>query len=84
MTMSESDDEGTSAVDDGGTAFPITATVDSCQRSWGMSLRDWFAGQALAGWLASFPPEALPKATACASLAYDMADAMIAARGGRS
>lgn len=45
------------------------------------SLRDWFAGQALAGWMASFPPGGEGVAPeACARLAYDLADAMLDAR----
>ncbi|RQP04969.1 MAG: hypothetical protein D1H97_15440 [Paracoccus sp. BP8] len=48
----------------------------------GMSLRDYFAGQALAGWLASFPPDCGVKAKQCAELAYELADAMIAAGKG--
>ena len=59
----------------------------------GMSLRDYFAGQALAGSLASQTPEsywafaALPEETTAhtakngiARLCYDIADAMLAAR----
>jgi len=45
-----------------------------------MSLRDWFAGQALAGWMASFTPDCGVKAKHCAELAYELADAMLAAR----
>lgn len=61
----------------GGSAFPYAA-------EWGyeagMSLRDWFAGQALAGWMASFSPDCRMKATNCAALAYELADAMLEAR----
>ena len=38
----------TGKINDGGPAFPRTANATS-----GLSLRDWFAGQALAGLLAS-------------------------------
>lgn len=43
-------------------------------------LRDWFAGQALAGWMASFDYDESPKPDSCAELAYELADAMLAAR----
>lgn len=56
---------------DGGPAFPATGTV-------GMSLRDWFAGQALAGMLADsnldHPSEVY------AERVYLLADAMLAER----
>ncbi len=70
--------------DDGGPAFPtdmrqfengtwFDQIVDG--RS-GMSLRDWFAGQALVGMLAhgKWPPQDIP------SQAYAAADAMLAER----
>jgi hypothetical protein len=50
----------------------------------GMTLRDWFAGQALAGNLASVPPDADPDAEAMARFSYRVADAMLAAREGKS
>src|SRR5690606_30613182 len=46
----------------------------------GETLRDKFAGQALAGWLASFPPDAAVKPINAAAFAYEVADAMLAAR----
>ena len=62
----------------GGPAFPVPlgAHLD------GMSLRDWFAGQALAGYLASVEPgcDALPVRDKLAVSMYDMADAMLKAR----
>ena len=50
-----------------------------------MSLRDWFAGQALAGWLSSYGSEAphpceVGGGKHVAEFSYQMADAMIAAR----
>lgn len=63
---------------DGGPAF---ASSDQ----YGMSLRDWFAGQALAGIIAC--PGAEPDDASrdgCASLAYEFADAMIAERAKRA
>jgi hypothetical protein len=60
----------------GGPAFP--ATFDDCSNDvyiHGMSLRDWFAGQFLAG-CASSPYTHASIANAC----YAMADAMLAER----
>ena len=71
---------------DGGPAFPGAAeTLEGHQlREYGMSLRDWFAGQALAGQIASpnWPPCPLPagEEESAAHWAYSFADAMLAAR----
>lgn len=51
----------------------------------GMTLRDYFAAKAMAGWLASYAPDAQHpasrgKAGDLAEMAYDMADAMLRAR----
>lgn len=66
---------------DGGPAFPTVA--GQTVYSHGMTLRDWFAGQALAG--LSSPPDATGswswQAKAAAREAYRMADAMLEARG---
>lgn len=63
----------------GGAAFPCdfnTDTNGSYQK--GMSLRDWFAGQALAGFMSS---SNLTLSNAdYAKAAYETADAMLAAR----
>ena len=69
-------------INDGGPAFPFAKemeTIQGLQFSTGMSLRDYFAGQALAGLLTQlaedeFGPGHFAKAS------YEMADAMIAAR----
>ena len=63
---------------DGGPAFPDAVAVSPSGgvyygTSAGMSLRDWFAGQALAGLCTSNPGYA-------AKQAYQHADAMIAER----
>ena len=69
-------------INDGGPAFPVETT--STPYSPGMSLRDWFAGQALAGMLSG--PDSPPAETweemvqHISATAYDYADAMIAAR----
>ncbi len=74
---------------DGGAAFPripmVSPTGGSILSTEGMYLRDWFAGQALAGWLSMQLDKDidLPKPGLCenvASYAYSLADAMIAAR----
>ena len=71
---------------DGGPAFPQT------DDSWkgrnmnppvpsGMSLRDWFAGQALAGEMATYlESSASDHAAAIAKRCYTLADAMLEAR----
>lgn len=75
--------------DDGGQAFPAAYTVgpndDLYPPAPGMTLRDWFAGQALAGQLAFSPHDSFDKfhmPDEVAALTYRMADAMIAARLG--
>jgi hypothetical protein len=68
-----------SAINDGGPAFPLNASDAWGGPVQGMSLRDWFAGQALAGLMAE--PTDTPVATAkYARAAYIMADAMLKAR----
>lgn len=81
-----------SKIDDGGQAFPVPADDKAGWHSQeGMSLRDWFAGQALAGLyacrdlqLAALHDQAKTGSgdfDACmAKQAYLQADAMIAAR----
>lgn len=84
---------------DGGPAFPRSAVITSEDTEWdhgddGMSLRDWFAGQALASCafqqLAATLAKAMAdagqtvtlhiSAQASAKAAYEVADAMLAAR----
>ena len=79
--MSEKKTEG-----DGGSAFPMSVghAVDNAH-TWngsqeGMSLRDYFAGQALAGTAASQPWDDLPRDEVISRRAYTLADAMIAER----
>ncbi len=76
----------TRPIDDGGAAFPIVAYGVPKD---GMTLRDWFAGQALAGILAN--RDLLEKLGAYSanstkvfapSFALDVADAMISAKKG--
>lgn len=64
-------------MDDGGFAYPSTPDADAC----GMSLRDWFAGQALAGMLSNDGgDDGYWQPNAAAERSYKMADALIAAR----
>jgi hypothetical protein len=66
---------------DGGQAFPCIDVVcgDNALGSKGMSLRDWFAGQALIGLYASGPHDC--DEHGLAHDAYLAADAMLKARG---
>lgn len=71
-------------IDDGYGAFPYAPTGDGQGQPYphaGMSLRDWFAGQAIMGISVSdrFVRDADSNA-AQARWAYELADAMIAAR----
>jgi hypothetical protein len=77
-----------SKVNDGGPAHPFVRwrspdgmmSIDSAE---GMSLRDWFAGQALAGLIAQSGGTATGSDKAVgASWAYRMADAMLKVREG--
>ena len=61
---------------DGGPAFPHHFTQDSVGDCKGMTLRDYFAAKAMQGLITN--PKNVGRAGA--SLAYQMADAMIAAR----
>ena len=81
-------------INDGGPAFPqpiataqdgaMYCSIEKSADLGGMSLRDWFAGQALAGWLASFGDDAQhpidKTGEVIATQAYKTADAMLAAR----
>lgn len=71
-------------INDGGPAFPFPPN-ENWQGCSGMTLRDWFAGQALAGMLASplltiDVPEELPLIDVVPQKAYEYADAIIKAR----
>jgi len=70
-------------IDDGGPAFPHQdwdPAIHSQRREHGMSLRDWFAGQALVGLMASETEKFCYKPGEGAERAFAFADAMIAAR----
>lgn len=78
---------------DGGAAFPIPHSNEpgAYEAETGMSLRDWFAGQALAGIFAggfadTVPHDDVSNGTASspvACFAYLYADAMLAARSAK-
>ena len=61
---------------DGGPAFPESGERGKASGGEGMTLRDYFAAKAMQGMVAN--PENVSRAGA--SLAYRMADAMLAAR----
>jgi hypothetical protein len=67
-----------SAINDSGPAFPTRYHEDMH----GMTLRDWFAGQALAGIISTCDAksEGSQAIKPIAEAAYDFADAMLAAR----
>jgi hypothetical protein len=70
-------------IDDGGHAFPHTnpgydGNWDKRRQFDGMSLRDYFAGQVLAGFMSAKPMHFNPDEDA--SYCYRVADAVIAAR----
>lgn len=70
----------------GGPAFPLQSIGPEFAPGYaGMSLRDYFAAKAMAGWLASYPPDTLHPASRgkegdVAEMSYALADAMLRAR----
>lgn len=64
----------------GGPAFPRPVTEWNAGQP-GMTLRDWFAGQALAGIMAGWPANERISEARAAEISYHAADAMIAERG---
>lgn len=78
-----------SKINDGGLAFPFQVSngPDMHEPSYGMSLRDWFAGQALSGIAGSVCSDGSDFIHAggpavAARWAYSFADAMLAVREG--
>lgn len=71
-------------VNDGGRAFPVIPPPDGAGYPFpdgGMSLRDYFAGQAMVGLLAGKAmPEGVSWALTVANWSYEQADAMLKAR----
>jgi len=75
----------TKQIDDGGPAFPCDIQVEDNSGSHyeehsGLSLRDWFAGQALSSMTVAPDYSKGPCNFAMAERAYCIADAMLAAR----
>lgn len=77
-----------STINDGGPAFPSIIGLTSsgapdyrAQGNSGMTLRDWLAGQALAGYCAN-QSTMHRNAHDAASYIWELADAMLAARNG--
>ena len=66
------------AMTNGGPAFPLRMGTDEFAYNEGMTLRDWFAGQALAGQLACSVASGTDYEYA--EFAYQLADAMLKAR----
>ena len=69
---------------DGGAAFPCVRNgKETTIPTNGMSLRDWFAGQALIGIMSNYTTAKFGATDAdVARAAYDYADAMLASRRG--
>lgn len=88
MTTTPSSPTPTSPVDDGGPAYPANRPGHDCWKHVpGMSLRDYFAGQALAGILAggfasTIPHDDVNGGGDAAFFAYQYADALLIARKG--
>lgn len=69
---------------DGGPAFPVSWDMDGDRVAMpGMSLRDWFAGQVLAGLWANPRDDYTVAREDKAVEAYRQADAMLAARNAK-
>ena len=64
-------------INDGDSAFPYTSP-SKCSWNQGMSLRDYFAGQALAGMLGDNTCN--PPIEEMGAYCYEVADSMLAAR----
>jgi hypothetical protein len=62
-------------------AFPMSVPLGFYLYQDGMTLRDYFAGQALVGLLAGRKPDAMFTNEDATKSAYYMADAMLEARG---
>jgi len=69
-------------IEDGGPAFPAIGSETFPSDPQGMSLRDWFAGQALVGLLSD--PECGGGSEALARTSYSIADAMLSARNNKT
>ena len=72
------------SIEDGGSAFPCGDQYARDPGN-GMSLRDWFAGQAMQGELSSYPAAWSERISVhhIAARAFEIADAMLLARQGK-
>ena len=61
-------------------AFPLPMGTDTVSGTEGMTLRDYFAGQAIVGLSALSAHPQSPSIDGQAKMAYEIADAMIKAR----
>lgn len=71
------------SINNGGPAFPVTLDHRGCVGAYGMSLRDWFAGQALSNLAVTYMADCRNQGDAAFALAkecYTVADAMLEAR----
>ena len=82
--LAQAQNDMSDRIEDGGQAFPMAGSTDlnwnHTYPEYGLTVRDWFAGQALAGLYASGPYDCYQHGMA--HDAYLAADAMIAARKG--
>lgn len=67
-------------INDGGPAFPETGARGKAAGGEGMTLRDYFAAKAMQGMFAADTYESVMPIEDKAAVAYEMADAMLAAR----
>ena len=68
-------------INDGGRAFPWCGDLNDCPTiNLGMTLRDYFAAKAMQGMFAADTVESFMPIEIKAAAAYQMADAMLAAR----
>jgi len=73
--VQDPEEQSMTQIDSGGPMFPNSSV------GWhGMTVRDWFAGQALIGYLASSGPDSEKRPDFAARMAYEYADAMITRR----
>ncbi|MBB5709303.1 hypothetical protein [Sphingomonas xinjiangensis] len=72
--------EGMATKPENPTAYP-SGDFTGCEPGYGMTLRDWFAGQALGGMCATLDGVGDPNWELLASDSYKAADALLVERG---
>lgn len=65
---------------EGGPAFPVSIPGVGDNGWQGMTLRDWFAGQAMSSLTSRWGKATIPESNEIARFSYAMADAMLKAR----